>query len=554
MRLSRFPVTPPWHGLALVALCALYLLTGLTGHDPWKNDDAMHFGIVHGLLNGNDWLIPHLAGDPMPETPPLYYWVAAACGKILGWLLPLHDAVRLASGLFGALFLAGLAYAGSALFDQKTASNNQRSAIGQRNAGDAATLIAIGCLGLLVPIHDTQPLVGLLAASAALYAGCAILPQRPLAGGMTAGFSLGLGFLSGGLAAPITLLPVLLLLPVNSHWRNRASFGGLAIALIIGVTLCASWPLLLAWQEPITLDLWWSRAAAGVRFQNGWLQALPDFAELLAWFSWPAWPLALWTLWLNRRRLSQPAIALPLIGTLTTLPILLLFHEPRPLQVLPLLVPLILLAAHSASHLRRGATNAFDWFGMMTFTILAGLIWLGGIAMSSGVPEQIAHNFTKLEPGFVAGFSPLAYAAAGLLSLVWFWLIFASPRSPWRAVTHWAAGTTLMWALLTALWLPWIDFGKTYRGVADSLKKALPENSGCISGRHLGSVQRISFEYFAGITTQRAGTAAAAACPLLLEQSAKSNEAAPSGWRKLWEGHRPGDRSERIRLYQRDAQ
>ena len=51
MRIPRFPVTLPWHGLALISLCALYLLAGLTGHDPWKNDDAIHFGIVHGLRN-----------------------------------------------------------------------------------------------------------------------------------------------------------------------------------------------------------------------------------------------------------------------------------------------------------------------------------------------------------------------------------------------------------------------------------------------------------------------------------------------------------------------
>jgi len=553
VRIPRFPVTLPWHGLALISLCALYLLAGLTGHDPWKNDDAIHFGIVHGLLNGHNWLIPQLSGAPL-ETPPLYYWIAAVCGKILGELMPLHDAVRLASGLFGALFLAFLAYAGRTLFVRENSRQQPRSTDAQRNAGDAAPLIAIGCLGLLVPIHDTQPMVALLAASAAFYAGCAMLPRRPVAGGMTAGASLGFGFLAGGLTAPITLLPVLLLLPINSHWRTRTSFGGLAIALISGAILCAIWPLLLVWQEPDALQSWWSYATAAMQLHNKWLQILSDFAELLGWFSWPALPLALWSVWLNRRRLEQPDIALPLIGTLTVLPILLLFYDPRPLQALPLLVPLILLAANSAAHLRRGAANAFDWFSMMTFTILAGLIWLGGIAMNSGVPAQIAHNFAKLEPGFVASFSPLAYVVASLLSLAWFWIIFASPRSHWRGVTHWAVGITLMWTLLMALWLPWIDYGKTYRGVAGSLKQALPKNAGCIAGRNLGDVQRISFEYFSGIVTLRAGTQAASTCSLLLEQSSKRKETVPSGWHKLWEGHRASDRSERIRLYQRGPQ
>lgn len=551
MRLPKFPVTSTRQGATLAALCVLYLLTGLIGHDPWKNEDAIHFGVAYGFLNGGNWLIPAIAGESLPGVLPLYYWVAALCGRLFDWLLPLHDAVRLASGLFGALFLALLGLAGRTLYTPAQVKSNEMHVSVPAETGGAAILIALGSLGLLVPIHDTQPLVALLAASAATYAGLALLPQRPLPGGALAGLGLGLGFLASGLTALINLLPLLLLLPFNRHWRSTASLRGLIVTLAISIPLCASWPLLLAWQKPDALSTWWSHATGNVHYQNDWLRTLPHLAELLAWFAWPALPLAFWAVWLNRHRLGQAAIALPLTGTLTTLLTLLLLAEPRPLQALPLLVPLILLAASSAGQLRRGATNAFDWFGMMTFTLLACLIWLGGIAMTSGIPRQIAHNFAKLEPGFVAHFSSPAYVAAALLSLAWLWLIFAAPRSSLRAVTHWAAGTTLMWALLMTLWLPWIDYGKTYRNVAVSLKQALPKGAPCIAGKNLGSVQRVYFEYFAGIVTLRAGTPAAAACPLLLEQTNKASEAAPPGWRKLWEGHRSSDKSERIRLYQR---
>ncbi len=553
MPLPKFPLVIPRQGTALTILCALYLLVGLIGHDPWKNDDAIHFGVAYGFISGNNWLIPSIAGEPFLESPPLYYWVAAACGWLFGWLLPLHDAVRIASGLFGAVFLALLAYASRTLHASADVIGNKKHSVEQAETGGAAILIAIGSLGLLVPIHDTQPMVGLLAASAAVYAGLALLLQRPLAGGIAAGLGMGLGFLFNGLTALVTLAPLPFLLLFNRHWRSAASLRGLIVALAIAIPLCASWPLVLKYQQPGALLTWWSHSLAVTHYQSDWLRALPDLTELLAWFAWPALPLALWALWLNRRHLGEPDIALPLTGTLTTLLALLLLAEPRPLQALPLLVPLILLAASSAGYLRRGAANAFDWFGMMTFTIFAGLIWLGGIAMTSGVPGKIAHNFAKLEPGFVASFSPLAYAVAALLSLAWLWLIFASPRSPWRAVTHWAAGLTLMWILLMTLWLPWIDYGKTYRGVAVSLREALPDNPRCIAGRNLGNVQRVYFEYFAGIVTLRAGTPAAAACPLLLEQTAKPNAPPPPGWHKLWEGHRSGDRNERIRLFQRET-
>ncbi|MBI3524645.1 MAG: glycosyltransferase family 39 protein [Betaproteobacteria bacterium] len=563
--LPRFPVALPFRGVALAILCAVYLLAGLTGHDPWKNDDAIHFGITYGLLNGGDWRMPQLAGHPYPEAPPLYYWVAAACGRLFGWLLPLHDAVRLATGLFGALLLGFLAFA-SRILSPPSLSRTRDLSLSSPSAHGAAgsnttVLIAIGSIGLLVPIHDTQPLIALLAASAAAYAGFALLLQRPLAGGLLAGCGIGMGFLAGGVTALITLTPLLFLLPLSRHWRSAAGLRGLGIAVAVAVPLCASWPLLLAWQAPDThtLGAWWSNAAGAVRYQSGWRHALPDYAELLAWFAWPALPLAAWAVWLHRRRLNQPALLLPLLGAVTTLLTLLLLHEPRPNQALPLLVPLILLAANGANRLQRGAANAFDWFGMMTFTIVAGLVWLGGIAMISGVPPQIAHNFAKLEPGFVAHFSTLSYAIAALLSMAWLWLIFTSPRSPWRATTHWAAGATLMWVLLMTLWLPWIDYGKSYRGVAASLRHALlttAQDDGhpypCIAGRDIGDAQRVSLQYFAGIVTLHAETPAASACPLLLEQDSAQDKTPHPGWRKIWEGHRPGDRSERLRLYRRE--
>ena len=47
-------------GLAL--LVALYLLSGLFGHDPWRGDDARHFGPIFEMLNGEALLFPSIAG------------------------------------------------------------------------------------------------------------------------------------------------------------------------------------------------------------------------------------------------------------------------------------------------------------------------------------------------------------------------------------------------------------------------------------------------------------------------------------------------------------
>lgn len=540
MLLPRLPFLFPPRGAVLIVLCALYLLPGIIGHDPWKGEDITHFGVVYSMLDGGSWLLPRLAGEVWLESPPLYYWIAALLAKGFGLILPLHDAARLATGLFAGVMIAGLA--GTARL------------MNSPDAARGAALLAIGCLGLLVHVHEIQPVMAWLAATATAFFGIALMPRLPLRAGAVAGIALGLGFLAIGLPALITLVPLLLFPPlVSPALRTAAMARGMIIALAIALPLALSWPLALFWLEPAALNSWWLRELEIFRPTPNFLASLWSFLKLLSWFAWPVLPLAAWTLWKERRRLREPRNLIPLLSFFVLLGVQAFFSDPRSLNILPLLPPLVLLAAPATLTLRRGAANAFDWFGMMTFTLLASLIWLGWVAMVTGLPRRIANNFARMEPGFVAEFSTLAFAAALALTLAWLWLVFASPRSPQRSTVHWAAGVTLCWGLMMALWLPWIDHGRSYRSVAASLKAALPAGSTCISGRSLSDSQRAAFHYFAGIKTLREGSRAAAACGLFLAQGTAQRETLPAGkgWRKIWEGHRPSDRNERFRLYTR---
>jgi 4-amino-4-deoxy-L-arabinose transferase-like glycosyltransferase len=528
----------PINGWSLAILCAVYLLAGLGGHDPWKEyDDAVHFGVVFSALDGHGWLVPHLAGAAKLDSPPLYYWVAALVAQASDWLLPLPDAVRLTTGMFGAIFLLAVAGAGRTLHGP--------------DGGAAAVLVAIGSLGLLVPLHETQPASALLAASAVAYFGLAKLPEDSHRGGLMLGGGIGAAFLSAGMDALLALLPIALCTALAPRWRSSASRRGLLIALVTAIPLIASWPALLAWRAPHILDIWWVHELSRLRTTTN--SSLADYAELLSWFAWPALPLAVWAVWRYRRHLSDTAIALPLAGTLIGLIVFVLLRDARPVDALPLLLPLTLLAAGGAGQLRRGAANAFDWFGMMTFTLFGFIVWLVGVTMVAGVPSQIQHHFEKLEPGFAAEFAPLAWAFASLLTLAWLWHIWRAPSSPWRAVTHWAAGVTLAWALIAALLFPWIDYGKSYRLMATDLKQDVI-GANCIAGTNLGEALQASLHYFSGIVTKPSGSPAAMNCSMLLVLAPGDQDTpVPAGWSAIWEGHRPGDRNERLRLYRRDA-
>ncbi len=540
-RFFHFPWQFPPSGPLLFGLCALYLLPGLIGHDPWKSYDATHFGVVYSMLRDGAWLQPELAGEPYYDFPPLYYWLGAALGKALDWLLPLHDAVRLASAALAALMAAGMAAAAEELYGAETRG--------------AAILVIIGCLGLLVPVHDAQPLIALLSASAWTYAGLAVIPRAPLRGAVIGGLGVGLGALAGGPLAVLLLAPLFVLLPLASrHWRAGASVGAMVASLLLATFVAASWPTWLWHTAPERFDAWWARQLYLYVIVDQPLATAANSMSTLSWFAWPALPLAAWVVWRERKSLGEPGVLLPLLAFAIAFVVLSATQEERSVPTLALLTPLALLATAGAGSLRRGAANALDWFAMMTFTFFAALVWVGWAALAFGVPERLARQAARLEPGFVMPFQPLALACAVLLSVGWLWLIFASPKSPYRGTVHWAAGICVFWGLLSALWLPWIDYGKSYRPLSASLAEALPRTTQCIIGRGLGEPQRASFHYFAGIKTRREGTRGSADCRLLLvQETGRRPEPNPGrGWKKLWEGRRAGDRNEMFRLYRRE--
>jgi len=515
---------------ALLLLAAIYLLTGVMGHDPWKTEDAIHIGIAHGFATGGNWLFPHIAGEPWPHTAPLYHWAAALLGKIFGGLLDFHNAARLATTLFGALFLFALAGAARALHGA--------------DAGRAAPLLAIGTLGLLTPLHEAQPAVAGLACAALAYWGGGLILQGPAdgaprRGAILLGLGLGLSFPAHGLVGLLMAGAVLPAPILRCDWKS------LALALLIAVPLIIAWPLLLSSQAP---ELWaqWLQWWHNELAEATLARRAPDsrHIELLIWATWPVLPIAAWSLWLYRRQLSP--LAIPLLGMLLAL-LWFLSGSPRTLATLPLLLPFILIAAAGVDRLRRGAANAFDWFAMTTFSVFAALIWLGASAQALDWPPKIANNFEKLAPGHAAQYSAVALVFAVVITLAWL-LSWALRRASWRPTLRWAAGTTLLWALAATLWMSWIDHGKSYRAVTLSLRAALPQQVNCIERVGLGPAQRASLDYFTGIRTtppMRAGH-----CDWRLAEG-RLNQATPVGWVERWQGHRPSDRKERWYLYQR---
>ena len=147
---------------------------------------------------------------------------------------------------------------------------------------------------------------------------------------------------------------------------------------------------------------------------------------------------------------------------------------------------------------------------------------------------------------------PAAIAIAGAGTALGWLAVCRRPISAENAVRAWAAGLTTFWLLIFTLWLPYLDYGMSYRSVAASLQPVPPRDGSCVASFALGESQRAMFDYYAGLVTRRLETDSdAKSCPWLLLQETGHPPALPAhaNWSEVWRGARPGDDREKFHLY-----
>jgi 4-amino-4-deoxy-L-arabinose transferase-like glycosyltransferase len=533
--------TPAKTALFLV-VCAAWLLPGLLGHEPWKADEAVSFGSVVEMLRTGDWIVFQLAGEPYLEKAPLFLWVAALLAKLLGGILPLHDAARLASGVF---MTATLALVSATAFEL----------IGAR-AMRLAVFLFIGCLGLLIRAHEMTPdLAGLTGVALAIY-GLALGLRRPVAGGTAAGVGIGLAFLGNGFLPLGMLFALMMLLPLGgAAWRGPRYATTAGVALLCALPLLAVWPTALAMRSPELLRMWLSIPGT-LRWMNpfeGDGLGVVYFTKLHLWFAWPAWPLAAWTIWRAWKRIEvRTDLLLPLLAFVAFFVVLAFFADSRDANALPLLVPLAILGVADLESLPRGGASALDWFGVTTFFLFAAVVWILWFAAIAGEPAVAAAWLQREVPGLEYRFNFVSLAFATLLTLMWIVVVARSLRSNRRALVYWTAVITMVWMLVMTLGLPAVDHARSYRMLAAKLIEAVPVHTRCIARHNVGDAQRALLDYYINLQTVRDDSTMASQCGLLLAQGTplRVPDMGPQ-WAEVWRGSRPGDRSELFVLYRR---
>ena len=496
---------PRW---ALVLLCIAYVVPGFVGRDPWKSADVTAFGYMLELAHGRTpWLSPLLGGMP-PETEGLLpYWLGAWAMQLAPQWVSAEMAVRLPFALLLVITLIATWYAVYYLARSPGAQPVAFAFGGEANPPDYARAIAdggllalIACLGLAQLSHEVTSYLVQLSCTALIFFAVAAMPHRTVA--PTVALAAGMvGLTLAGAPALAALLGlgsmVVVVYAPGSQTDHRLRW-----ALALGaITLAAA---LIAWG----LDLWRWRIVDSGSGGKEW----QSLARLLLWFGWPAWPLALWTLWRWRKQIisrqGHRHLLLPLwfsavsiAATVTT--------QPADRALLLGLPALAALAAFALPTLRRSVGALIDWFTLLFFTVSALAIWVIWIAMQTGVPAKPAANVAKLAPGFVPQFSALALVVAlaatvGWCSLVW-WRAARNRAPIWKSLVLPASGAALGWLLLMTLWLPLLDYARSYRPQVRSVMAALGPSPGCVQTVGLNRAQVAALQYHGGLSLQRAG-------------------------------------------------
>ncbi|HLU78665.1 MAG TPA: glycosyltransferase [Burkholderiaceae bacterium] len=554
----------------LLLITAIYILAGLFFRDPWKTDDVVGLATMISALSdpsGKALLAPQIGVLAHAQEGPLTTWVGAffiwVFAPVFDFFVPAHDGAIIASRLPNLLWfgiLVGSVWYGSYLLGRRPEPQPLELPFGGepsvndygRMIADAALLLILATVGIVWRMHETSEVPALIAFQALAFFAVARSMDRPLAGALTLGIALGAAFLTRGWigSLPIILASIFAFHPHGALWSRRAwLLLSAAVALAIGL----AWWIPVKMVAPFWAQNWWlwNSRSFGLPQPDVLLSLLRD----LPWFLWPTWPFAILAIWRWRSWIAAPHIWVPLMFTAWPLIIMIFLADVFEPEYALMAVPAAVLAAFALPTLRRAVVNSLDWFAVMCFSLTAATVWLGWFALHTGMPEQIHHNITRLTRGYDIHVSWPSVLIALVGTLAWVglvrWRLHNKPAALWRGTVLSAGGLITTWLLLVTLWMPVLDYVRSYRQVSGELAVALEQHArprDCVRALGLGVGQRASFLVFNDITFSYDSQ-----CVLILQQTTqKAVREGSVGFSDsaevLWQGRRPADRDEMFRL------
>ncbi len=524
---------PRW---ALFLLSISYVLAGFIGREPWKNADIAAFGQMRELALGQtSWLSPSFLGQAPEMSALVPYWLGAGfvfLNSLLGSPLPMDVAARIPFALLLASTLACTWYAVYYLARLPAAQPVPFAFGGEaqpvsyaRSLADGSLLALLAMLGLAQLSHETTPTLAQLAFSALLFYAIAASSLRLYSPAITL-FLASFGLALSGAPAFGLALCLAGALVRGIQGDERALLWSLAIAA------CGILSALLA----SSLGLWQAQLGSLPATVREWL----TLGKLWVWFTWPAWPLALVALWRWRRwwrslHVAWPAAVLIVMVVATVV-------RPGVDRTLLLAVPAFAcLAAMALPTLHRSVSALIDWFTILFFAGCGLVIWVIYLSMHLNIPAKPAANVRRLLPGFEPSFSGVALLAALVATVGWIavivWRTGRHRSALWKSLVIPASGAVTCWILLTTLWMPMLDYARSYAPMIARVQLHIGSTP-CVYSASLTQAQIAAMQFHGRYSVVPLSTAANTPmrCDWMLLESGRLKQPGfvrPDGWQEV---------------------
>lgn len=533
----------------------IYLLPGIYGHTPWKQDENYSFGIIQTMYETGNWLVPINAGEPFMEKPPLYYWTAAITAHLLHGLLPLHDAARTATLFYSTMGLCFFILLAKRVFQSNRITDPLIW---------IALIFYISAPGFLRHSHDMFTDVALTAGTIiGLYGLIGLIIQQKI---ITSTLWLCLGtvitMLSKGIFIPGLLWIVLCLSPLMFNTCRNKRFLYHAIWAAFGsLVLILPWPVTLYLHEPQLFIVWFWENNIGrfLGFSVDRLGARASFfriPEAIALFAFPCGLLSCFYFFRHPIKCLTNDKEFALI-TFTVLGIIFLqiSSTSRALYLLPFIAPMAILAVRVFISFKPWIFPIIKNFSVVLWSTVIVLIWSIYLLKIFDSNNPLLSKFDRFLPisyELKIDIIPLLFSV--LITFIWLCRkrITQTLEPALHAAMAWGIGITVSWGLIFSLLVGWIDYTKGYQNVFTDLKTQLNgawQPSDCMASYSVDESEAPMLYYYTQIMHMRQHELIKPEhCRWLIVLSNHINPA-PEGMELYWQGNRAGETKNNLFVY-----
>jgi len=352
----------PSFAVVLVACFSIFLFLGSRGlNEP---DEGRFAEAAREMSLQSNWLLPHLAGVPHLQKPPVTFWVTAICFKLFGvneWAARLPSAFAALGIIILTMHLAGLLF-------------------GSTIPWKAGMILLSSVLFFAIARIITTDMLLSFWITSAIVAYVHYTKRCSMIALMLFYICLGLGFLTKGPMAYLVPLSAIIPWAIVTQKEQRPP-GGLwhwIPGVLVTLAISASWFVVLFRHYPGLLDYYYhyefvERIASNThhRAKPIWFYSVVMFGGLLPWSV--MLPRMIWDQWKQRGVRRTPAFWLLAGWVIIPWLVLHLVTSKLPTYILPLFPPMAIVIAHEWDRLQLDWNTEVRWFSVLLAIAIAAL-------------------------------------------------------------------------------------------------------------------------------------------------------------------------------------